>query len=175
MVFFWSLLVFAIRTTPVPPHVDVPPVDPAAVRRGQTGVPRPQDHGDGPVGAAGGRDGLNIDIWVDDGLNIDIWVTLYSLWNSTAADAFRRSAKGREAWACKDIDAIPLMVVLGGAGCWVLGGVWWPGPVRISTQCRSPGTHITNKQTNKHIFNTSLTAFQALAPLSPPSNKLYPP
>ena len=112
---------------------------------------------------------------VDDGLNIDIWVTLYSLWNSTAADAFRRSAKGREAWACKDIDAIPLMVVLGGAGCWVLGGVWWPGPVRISTQCRSPGTHITNKQTNKHIFNTSLTAFQALAPLSPPSNKLYPP
>ena len=47
---------------------------------------------------------------VDDGLNIDIWVTLYSLWNSTAADAFRRSAKGREAWAYHCISPRPAPV-----------------------------------------------------------------
>ena len=45
-----------------------------------------------------------------DGLNIDIWVTLYSLWNSTAAHAFRAGGTRREAWAYHCISPRPVPV-----------------------------------------------------------------
>ncbi len=40
-------------------------------------------------------------------MNIDVWVNLYSLWNASAARAFRASKSGREAWAYHCISPRP--------------------------------------------------------------------